>query len=282
MIDNMNIVAPAWIRTRSSPVLHAEFTTHSNYLNFVSQASSGLVLTINTNQIPSNSISVLANKKVRLAKLTMNNIDSEMDQINRYRDYAQICSSWIPVKSYYLFFNLLMVIEWLIEDDVRWLTETHEAVNRKMKEVLRTNSVTFNNAVFNQITPANQVNSWIIPSGSNIIIGSPDPNVRYQQIIKKILEYKTEDFKRRRKILRLAGQVKQNFLSATDLNLWEFLYWYRVKANYRDMEFLESGVDISDFYLYYLNYHTLCNNFYSAFTNEINRISQAKYSTGLF
>jgi hypothetical protein len=212
----------------------------------------------------------------------MSNIDSEMDQINKFRDYAQICSSWIPVKSYYLFFNLLMVLEWLIDDNLDWLSGTHEEVNRQLKELIRGGVLSFSEPAFNAIIPAGRVATWKIPSGSNIVIGNPDLKTRQRQVIKKILEYKKDEFKRRNDIKRLVGLKKSYFISRTDLNLWEFLYWYRIKANYRDMEFLESGVNISDFFYYYLNYHTLSCNFYKSFTSEINRLSNTKYEVSLF
>lgn len=272
----------SWEQVSSSPILNAEFRTHSNYLNFISELSSGLIIIPSVTPTTRLSvIPVLVKKKISLTLLTFNNIDLEMDQINKFRDYAQICSSWIPVKSYYLFFNLVLILEWLIDDDIKWLTQTHEAVNRRLKDLIRNKEINFSEPCFNTIIPAVSVSSWKIPSGSNMVIGNPDPKTRYRQIIKKILDYKKDDFKRRRNIKRLVGINNTNFLTSTNINLWEFLYWYRIKANYRDMEFLESGVDISDFYIYYLNYHTLCCNLHEAFINEINRISTLKYGVAL-
>jgi hypothetical protein len=272
-----------WRTVGSTPVVNAEFTTHSNYLNFISGISGGLTINIPAHfSAISNTVPVQVTKKVGLTKLVMKNIDSEMDQINQFRDYAQICSSWIPVKSYYLFFNLLLILEWLIDDDISWLSNTHEAVNHRLKELIRNNEIIFNEPYFNSIIPATRTSSWMIPSGSNIVIGNPDPRTRYRQVIKKILDYKKDDFKRRRNIKRLTGANNTNFLTSTDLNLWEFLYWYRIKANYRDMEFLESGVNVSDFYLYYLNYHTLCFNLHKAFVGGINNISILKYGINMF
>lgn len=279
MITNPNT---NWVQISSTPILNAEFRTHSNYLNFMSEISAGLTIQIPKSfSIISTNIPNLANKKVGMAKLIMKNIDSEMDQINQFRDYAQICSSWIPVKSYYLFFNLLLILEWLIDDDIGWLTQTHEAVNQRLKELIRIKEIIFSEMYFNSIIPATRISSWKIPSGSNMVIGNSDPKTRYRQVIKKILDYKKDDYKRKRNIKRLVGIKNTNFLTSTDLNIWEFLYWYRIKANYRDMEFLDSGVSLSDFYIYYLNYHTLSCSLYKSFVSEINRISTIKYGADL-
>jgi len=279
----MSSTGAGWITVGSSPVLHAEFTTHANYLSYISERSVDLCVQVSTNPVLSqNSLPSLAVNKVKLARLTMNNIDSEMDQINKFMDYAQICSSWIPVKSYYLFFNLLMILEWLTDDNLAWLSGSHEEVNRQLKELIRNKLIVFSEPSFNTIIPAVRVATWKIPSGSNIVIGNPDPKIRQRQVLKKILDYKKDEYKRRNDLKRLVGIQKHNFFSRTDLNLWEFLYWYRIKANYRDMEFLDSGVNINDFFYYYLNYHTLSSNIFKALTSEINRLSTLKYTVNLF
>ena len=71
----------------------------------------------------------------------------------------------------------------------------------------------------------------------------PDED-RYKQIMRKLHDYAKEEFKRTRNIKRLTGGKKQAFDSKA-ICLADFFYWYRIKSNYRDLQFIASE-DIPD------------------------------------
>jgi hypothetical protein len=241
-------------------------------------------LSLSINNVVNNNLSSpsrLVGKKRILINLTKRNIDGELSQVNQYIDYSQICISWIPVKSYYLFFNLLIIFLYLITDDESWLTEDHKKVHLKLKDLIRDGSITFSVPSFNTIYIPSRILSWRIPSGSNVVVNNPNYQVLERQLIKKMFTYCGEDYKRTKRIKSLRGQVRQNFLSSAVVNLCEFFYWYRLKANYRDMEFVNSNVSIAEFHTFYTEYYMLTNNFYEAFKAGINRLYQQKYGQTL-
>lgn len=277
----LNNTSP-WIPVVAPLSIIPAFITHLNYLKCVNRLSSGLsVSTVDPTDVL-NFLSPLAEKKKVLANLTKNNLDSELAQIRNLMDYAQICISWIPVKSYYLFFNLIIVLIYLQTGEVNWLTAGHIDVQRKLKELIRNGEITFSAASFNTIYSSNRIVSWAIPSGNNVTTVNFNYDLLEKQVIRKMLFYSQEEYKRMRDISRLSGQKKQNFMNSTTINLSDFFYWYRIKANYRDMEFINSNVGTTDFYTFYTEYYALTVNFYDALTSEINKLSQLRFGRNIF
>lgn len=270
-----------WVLVNSS-VLHADFTTHSNYLNCLKTLSQSLSMSVNLPNIQNpNRLSPIVQKKKILVDLTKNNLDSELQQINNFKDYSQICVSWIPVKSYYLFFNLLILLEYLITDEEKWLLIDHGDAHKEFKDLIRTNCISFNINSFNTIYIPSRILSWSIPSGNNVRTSNRNYNILERQVIKKMFMYSMEEYKRVRGIKSLRGTNKANFLNSTTINLCEFFYWYRIKANYRDMEFVNSAVGINDFYTFYSDYYVLTNNFYNTMKAQINAISCSRYGRNI-
>lgn len=271
-----------WTPVTTAPSIIPAFITHLNYLKCVNRLSTGLsISTVDPTNVVT-TLSPLVEKKKILANLTKDNLDSELAQIRNLHDYAQICISWVPVKSYYLFFNLVILLLYFKTGEESWLTASHIDVQRKLKELIRSGDFTFSVGAFNTIYIPTNILSWTIPSGNNVTTVNLDYGLLEQQAIKKMFLYSQEEFKRRRSIKRLSGQQKQNFMNRTTINLSEFFYWYRIKANYRDMEFINSNVGITDFYTFYTEYYSLTVNFHGALTAEINRLSQLRFGRDVF
>lgn len=267
--------AAAWKKVPGT-LNYPDFITHLNYLGCLCHFSNNLSLQVNLGSRGNIPKSRILPKKVRLLELTFENIAEEKRKIDQFPDYSQICASWIPVKSYYLIFNLLMLITFLIEEDERWFLEGHKNLQGKFLDYLDRELVGFSSPELNQIYLPRTIQNWTIPVGSNIRRASRDHQVLLKLVIRKLLAYKKDDYKRVRGIQRLCGEKETDFLNSTRVNAFEFFYWYRIKANYRDMEFIEAGVPISEFVDFYSAYYLLTLNFYEAFKQAINTISQSK------
>jgi len=255
---------------------HPEFVTHSNYVHAMKEMSDNISLTI-TN-ITANNLQepVILRKKLNLIKLTLDNIIEEKRNIDILHDYSLICVSWIPVKSYYLLFNLLIILEFFINDSPDWFDSRHIELCNKFRNQLHDGTISFNNPELNLCFTANTILSWQIPRSENLRGGSHNPEIRKQQIIKKIYEYKKEDYKRNNKIKKLGGKKLVDFKNRTQICLFDFFYWYRIKANYRDMEFIDNGVPIEEFYQFYTDYFNLTINYYQALKTLLNQLSVQK------
>lgn len=262
------------------PLEHPAFVTHANYLKYMSNQSLGLKLTCELNITKRISQDKRVAQKVKLIELTLENLRGEKNNIDKYPDYAVICVSWIPVKSYYLFFNLLLLIQYLKSARNTDLTITHSGLVESFRNSLECGEFKFNNKYYNSIHSVADIWSWTIPKSENVKRRTADENLRFKQIIKKLVLYKTDYFKRYKKIRRLAGKTKLEF-SQKKVNLCEFLYWYRIKANYRDMEFIDNGVDVKEFVSFYTDYYNLSINLYKTMKECINILSLARFGKNL-
>jgi len=259
----------------TGPFEHPDFVTHANYLRFLKNHSSKLKLNCNLKITKQMSYDKRASQKVKLIELTLENLKEEKSNIDKYPDYAVVCVSWVPVKSYYLIFNMLVLLQYLKSTSNTYLTITHSGLFDSFREALEKKEFTFNNDYFNQTYQVEEIWKWKIPKWENVKRNSADEELRYKQIMKKLALYGAEDFKRNKRIKRLIGENKVQF-SKNKINLCEFLYWYRIKANYRDMEFIDKGVPVNDFVDFYNDYFELSVNFYKAMKDCINGLSQIR------
>lgn len=258
------------------------FLTHANYVDYMCSESENLSLKIINHLTGSiKAENELLSKKVRLSILTMDNLSAEMDVINDNIDYATVCSSWIPVKSYYIFFNLVTILQYLVKCDNSILTSTtHRGLMRWVKIIIENGELQFSNNTFNKVYNTSEINQWRFRSGNNLAtIYHQD---RDKQLIKKLHEYAKDEFKRSNKKKSLRGTLKTQFERQTKVSLCDFFYWYRIKVNYRDLEFLDSTIDDLQFYLFYQHYFKCTHNFYIALVKEINRISKIRLNKEIF
>jgi len=272
----MTFLPDGYIEVQNPILSHPEFMTHSNYLLCMKELSDGVALTTSLRSTSSIIEHRAVQKKVKLIELTLNNLREEKRNIDQLHEYSMICVSWIPVKSYYLVFNILLLLEYLLLENDSWLTTQHKELRDKFRNQIATNQICFSEPAFNQCFPATDIIRWTIPKSENLRRSTVDQNIRIKQIVKKIYEYDKEDFKRLKKIKRLAGSRLTNYNNSRSVCLFDFFYWYRIKANYRDMEFVDSGVPIGEFYNFYSDYFMLTTNIYEAFKSLINELSEQK------
>lgn len=133
--------------------------------------------------------------------------------------------------------------------------------------------------MFNELHKSPEILSWKFTSGTNLRHEDED---RHLQIIKKLYDYTKDEFKRLEKVQALRGKRKEKFEKETEICLFEFFYWYRIKANYRDLEYLDSDIGVNEFYEYYSAYYGTIINVFSALVEEINRLSQIRFGKPLF
>lgn len=256
-----------------------EFITHLNYVHFLAELTTGIsVLPLNdgaTITLPK----ILKNK-ANLIKLTKRNIDYEYRVVKENPEFAQVCASWMPVKSYYLLFNLITILRFLTSNNIRAISDSHLGFLKWLNSSIERKELLFNKVEFNQMHEGVELLEWKGSTGSRLKRSGQDQKEMLLSVLKKIQTYKVEDFRRKNGIENLRLKVnKENikqFLSKNRTSLIEFFYWYRIKANYRDLEFLDKNISADHFNDYYLSYYTLTNNMYWAFKKEINRLCLKK------
>ncbi len=257
-----------------------DFRTHAGYVELMRVLSSDLKLIFSQKLIDKIIESELLTKKLGLIRLTVESIDGEHAAILKSLEYAQLCVSWISVKAYYLLFNLCLVLEYLIGGDDTAFHRTHKKVLNGIKVRIKKGEIVFSNKEFNAAHPAIVVSNIKIKTGSNIKLANYDPQERISQILKKLVDYQLEDFQRNNSIKDFRSKINRNkkaeFLKNNEVALFEFFYWYRIKANYRDLEFLSHDISDADFANFYANYYLLTKSFYKCFKDLINNLSMIR------
>jgi len=256
--------------------------THNNYIECLKIFSNNLSIKIKN--LPTQIIVEKGDlkRKVHLVKLTYSNLIWEQKSIQDNPEYATVCASWISIKAYYIFFNFLMVIEYLLSDEVGAFRYTHKKTIKIFKEYIKEGKIQFSAQKFNKIYFPDEINSWAIPKSENIKTFNVDLDVREKQIIRKLLNYCQEDYKKANKLKKLCKNNKIEFNKKTTLCLFEFFYWYRIKANYCDLEFINSNTSPEDYVKFYDNYFYLTMHFSKAFMDIINVLSQNRLNKKLF
>lgn len=254
-----------------------DFVTHSNYVGHLRKMSNGLNIQCNINiKIPIKNSSIL-NKKVNLIKLTLKGLEAEYNAIVKDPEYAVVCVSWISVKSYYVLYNLCLILKYLLIGDETAFNSTHSKIRKDFKNYLKNKELAFNVAEFNNLYSCEQILKWKSRSGSNIKFLKVDSAERFQQIIKKLASYSLEEFKRQNKIKNVRRKKDKaevnGFLKGDTISICEFFYWYRIKANYRDLEYLDKEIEDEKFQEFYCEYYNMTMNFYKAFKEMINKIA---------
>lgn len=254
-----------------------DFMTHLNYVSCLNKISDGLSIGYNMNFKKRLKHDNQLDKKLTLIELTRKNLEEEYKIISANPDYAEVCVPWVSVKAYYLLFNLLLIIKYLLSGDIASFISSHDRMLKDFKEYIKKKTLCFNKDLVNHVHKAKDIQKIRFASGYNVKLTDVDLEKRFQQILKKLLAYKIEDFQRKSKIVNFrkkkSKEERDSFIDASDINICEFFYLYRIKANYRDLEFLDKNIGSNQFKDFYENYYGLTMNFYKALKDLINELS---------
>jgi len=263
-----------------------DFITHLNYVTCLRKISDGLKVSCNLRLNHQIERSALLAKKRTLIRLIKRNLDAEFKEICRNHDFAEVCVPWIAVKSYYLLFNLFLILGYFLGNGNSYFKLSHEKILRDMKLRLRNKDLVFDKGVLNKVYNTWDVYKFKFPAGYNIRLSRAILKDRYHQLLKKLALYKIEDLQRRKNIkdwrTKLAREKRDKYLKSNDTNVCDFFYWYRIKANYRDLEFLDKDISCEQYCDFYENYYHLTANFYSAFKDLVNNMAKHKLTTGVY
>jgi hypothetical protein len=275
-----------WIKIRDEEYEQGhppDFMTHFHYVECLKTISDGLNVECKLdiqNKIQNENHTL--KKKINLIKLIKRNLDEEYKTIEQNLAFAEVCVPWIAVKSYYLMFNLLMVLDYLISTQELSFNSTHDGLLKKFKNRIENQEIIFNKKILNTNFQCHQIVNLKVKSGSNLKIVGVNLKERILQVLKKLISYKIEDFQRKEKFKNFrskkAREKRKEFLENNSVNMCEFFYWYRIKSNYRDLEFLDKDIDDKQFRDFYKSYFELTSSFYEALKKMINVLSKTRLS----
>lgn len=261
-----------------------DFVTHLNYVTLLNQLSNQLKITYDKNIQHGIPYHKIIKSKTTIIRLTYRNLEWEHKIIKLNSEYAPVCVSWISVKTYYILYNLCLLLKFLITGNLTAFNSSHTSILSDFKNYLLRKEITFSEVKFNNVYFLKDISELKTSSGVNIKrkLSDEDKEIRYYQILKKLMKYNIEEWKRQNRInnFRSKQNNKQlnDFLCNKEICICDFFYWYRIKANYRDLEFLNKDISDKQFVDFYINYFELMNNFYIAYKTLINNLAIIRFN----
>jgi hypothetical protein len=219
----------------------------------------------------------LGKSKTNLIELTKRSLNDEAKIVRVDKEYSYASTSWLPVKTYYLLFNMMMTIDYLITLDPAAFKIGHSKCSEKFTKRLAANEIGFTQQKLNKVHDL-AVFSYREPPGANLRSAILQDQ-HFALAMKKTAQYKLEEWKRWKKIPNFSSlknrQAKQVFMRGFQLSVFEFPYHMRLRANYRDFAFIE-GVSAANTAAYFNDYLAFAGAFYRALSNLRNQLVKAR------
>ena len=223
---------------------HQAYDTHFNYIKCLC----GLMKNTNlqyTGLLKKVSISNI-NEKKNLIDLTKKSLNDEYKIVQIDEDYSYASTSWLPIKSYYLIFNILLTIEYIFKVQKSIFRLGHTSCVNEFTRKLNRKEIQFSEPILNQVFDQS-ILTYTVKSGANLS-SLTDKNDMYKMAIRKIAKYKIEDWKQKNNInlKKPAYKIKyQQHIESFTVSVFDFSYYMRIRSNYRDFAFI-NGVTTAE------------------------------------
>lgn len=223
---------------------HQAYNTHLNYISCLDSLVKNVNLKSNYS-IKKVKIPEVENKK-NLIDLTKKSLNDESRIVQIDNSYSYASTSWLPIKSYYLIFNILLTIEYILKVQKSSFKISHSSCVDEFTRKLKKKEIEFSNDILNQVFDSS-ILQYKVKSGANLSHSTSDCDM-YKMAIRKIAIYKTEDWRQKNHIdLRKKTHKTryQQYLDSFSISIFDFPYYMRIRSNYRDFAFID-GVSINE------------------------------------
>ncbi len=239
------------------------FITHLNYAKCLNSLVLGCSIG-NSGSLELLEVPLVDGKK-SLISLTKKSLADEYQIVQIDRDYSYASTSWLPIKGYYLLFNQMLTILYLLTGKENAFSLRHTDCMDKFTRMLEQRSLGFNNDLLNQVFNKNIFNFHEAP-GANLSLRTSVEKL-FQMAMKKVALYKLEDWKRMKNLRTESGRKqKARYLQDFKISVFEFPYYMRIRSNYKDFVFIEK-VSTWDTKEYFETYYSFIVNFNIALEN---------------
>lgn len=136
-------------------------------------------------------------KKENLIKLTKKSLKDEHKIVCMDNEYSYACTSWLPVKIYYLLFNQFLTIEYIIKGDEGIFSTSHINCIKNFTNKLENGEIEFSDSILNQVFDRSILNYRSGIAGANLSLNT-DLDIIYKLIMKKVANYKLENWRRKK------------------------------------------------------------------------------------
>ncbi len=251
------------------------FITHNNYIKRLSSHLEGCAASVSDfgSRIQLHS---KVGSFIKLFNITDRSVKQDIDSAVTQPDFAAIAAPWLPVKCYYALYYVESILIYLIDGSaVGFDKGGHKRVRRRLAQLILEGKLTYSNPELNKVMTLEQ--AFALPAitpGSNTSSSFWCNPQCDGAMIKKITEYALSDAKTSGSwdLRTLKGRnKKKDFCRREIVHMLDTFYWYRIKANYRDMDYVdyENGVAATEVLSYMKDYFSAYSRYRDAVVNLI-------------
>lgn len=266
---------------RESPPVdttNPSFSTHLNYIKCVDKLFANNTLSVSRTATVAKQTEEI-NKFLKLHLLTLKSIEKDIELAREDSAFAIIAAPWFPVKCYYAIYYLESVLTHLVDGNSTGFSKGgHTGMRTRISTLVASGAIKFSSAELNRVYILREIDELpIMKSGQNVRSDYWQDIDCINSVVKKLMDYKLKDAKlghkwnlRRKK----DQQDRKKFIDTKLLMIPDFFYWYRIKANYRDLEYLdfENGITESAVLLYLETYNSVFENYRNQLMGPINSL----------
>ncbi|CAN5691617.1 hypothetical protein BH11PAT2_BH11PAT2_04610 [soil metagenome] len=253
----------------------ASFSTHLNYVKYLE--STLLACTLSAVPTGMNQRKVADMERFRkLSNLTLKSVKKDIELAREDAAFAVIAAPWFPVKCYYTLYYLESILCHLIDGSTGGFGKGgHGSIRKRIASLVSSGHLVFSSPELNTIYGLAEIKK--LPSLQ------PGLNTRSDfwknascshSLAKKLMEYKLADARLANKwnLHTKKHRDAQNALISTDsLMLPDFFFWYRIKANYKDIDYIdfENGISEAEVLEYLEAYHRAFSHYTTLLQEQI-------------
>lgn len=246
-----------------------ELRTHLNYVKRLALVAETLTIKLSgTNDGKLKQVYGLQ-KFIKLADITKKSIDSDISFCQEEKEYARICAPWLPVKCYYRIYYLESSLLYLINGDISGFKSSgaHSRTGKQINAHIKSGKLIVESSErIPGVTSVDKCLSFTIKSGENTQNSYWQNDKCIDSVMTKIAKYKLENWASTQGFndfrTKTRREARADFLTREEISLFDYFYQMRLKANYKDVDFLSlEAADSQDVYEYVINFH----KFYEAY-----------------
>lgn len=267
------LISKSFLASLSPLSSRLDFETHLKYVALLARLSRGLSVSCTATPLLKVGDLPKIKDKTRLIDLTKQSIKDEHAIVQIDDEYSTAAVLWLPIKTYYLAYHLLCIVDYLLTGKPSLLRAKHGECVEHFSKMLSDGTLQFSEPLFNQVFDKSILN-FKTASGEHLRRGVAD-DVVYKLIMKKIANEKIASFKLSQGITETRSlknrQKVERFKQSMTVSIFDFFYQMRLRLNYRNFDFIDH-VPAKETKAYFDEYFSAAGYFYTCFANLKNKL----------
>lgn len=227
-------------------IVAKNYATHYNYAKCMIGMMHGLQINVPVDKAAKIDLNEVR-RFMTLARLTRRSIVGEVTSCHSEEDYAQIVAPWIAVKCYYRIYYLESVLIHLSSGTLEvFRSGGHRYVRKTIKGYCKSGHIKSNLKHAEVVVKASPALAHKITTGANLAANYYLSEDCVKSVRRKIAEYGLAHWKKHQTHKNYMSTAAKTdlaaYLARTELSLFDYFYQMRLKANYRDADFLNFDV----------------------------------------